>query len=43
MKKILYIAMLAFTLTLSFTSCTDEVVKPKADNTGGVGSDPIKR
>lgn len=38
MKKFIYIALLAFVVCLSFSSCTEEVVKPKTDNSPiGVG------
>lgn len=45
MKKLFYTLMLAFVLTLSFTSCTEEEIapKPELENGGGSGSiDPIK-
>lgn len=45
MKKLFYTLTLAFVLTLSFTSCTEEEIapKPELENGGGSGSiDPIK-
>ena len=42
MKKILYIALIAFSASLTFVSCTEEEVTPttQADNGGGGASDP---
>lgn len=37
MKKVLYTIALVVTLAVSFSSCTEEVVKPK-DDTGTTGS-----
>lgn len=37
MKKLIYIALLAFTLATSFTACTEENVKPKTSEGGGGG------
>lgn len=34
MKKVLYTLALIATLAFSFSSCTEEVVKPKDDSTG---------
>jgi hypothetical protein len=45
MKKIIYIAIVAFIASLTITSCTEENVKPAPSigNSGGSGSsDPIK-
>jgi hypothetical protein len=47
MKKIIYTAILLTVLSLSFTACTEENVKPAGDpptNGGGTGSDdPFKK
>lgn len=45
MKKVLYIALIAFTCALTATSCTEEEVKPKNTelNGGGSGDDPINK
>lgn len=40
MKKFFYILLLASVVTVSFTSCTEEEVKPRTGENGG-GS-PIK-
>ena len=40
MKKIIYIALLAFVSAMSITACTEQEIKPKDGGTGGVGSDP---
>jgi hypothetical protein len=43
MKKFIYILTLLCVITLSVSSCTEEVVKPKDGTTNGGGaSDPIK-
>jgi hypothetical protein len=43
MKKLLYIAALAFATILPFTSCTEEEVAPNTelDNGGGAADNPI--
>ena len=38
MKKVLYSIALVAVLAVSFSSCTEEVVKPK-DGSGGTGTD----
>jgi hypothetical protein len=41
MKKLLYIVLVAFVSTLTFTSCTEEEVQPEATSTfsnGGGGA-----
>jgi hypothetical protein len=46
MKKILFIALLAFVSGLTVTSCTDEVIAPKDDsgsNNGGTTGDPMPK
>jgi len=44
MKKFIYAVLLALTVSLSFYSCTEEQIKPRAgDSTGGQGADLIKR
>ncbi|MCU0396838.1 MAG: hypothetical protein MUC73_01925 [Cyclobacteriaceae bacterium] len=45
MKKIIYILLLAFVVSVSFTACTEEEIKPKSEleGLGGNGSDPIRR
>jgi hypothetical protein len=41
MKKLIYILLLSFVTAVSFTSCTEEDVKPSTElNGGGTGSDP---
>lgn len=44
MKKFMYILVLAFVTSVSFTGCSEEEVTPKSEleNGGGTGSDPIK-
>jgi hypothetical protein len=45
MKKILFILAMAVVTSVTFSSCTEEVVTPKSENTAGDGSgstDPIK-
>lgn len=45
MKKVLYAVLFAFSLTLTFTACTEDEVAPKTEqeNGGGGGSvDPLK-
>ena len=45
MKKVFYVVLFAFSLALSFTSCTEEEVTPKTEQeNGGAGGsvDPIK-
>jgi hypothetical protein len=46
MKKVLYILALVFVSSLAFTACSEEVVEPKVEETGGnggsTGTDPIK-
>ena len=45
MKKIIYIAILAFVSSMAITSCTEEAVTPKTQaNTGGGAAmgDPVK-
>ena len=44
MKKIIYIAILAFVSSMAITSCTEEAVTPKPQATiaGGAGLDPVK-
>jgi len=37
MKKLLYILALFVVICASLSSCTEEVVKPKADQGGGAG------
>jgi hypothetical protein len=48
MKKIIYIALFLLTVSLSFYSCTEEVIKPKASggdgsSTNGIPVDPINK
>jgi hypothetical protein len=46
MRKFIYIALLVITASLSFTSCTEEEVKPQVEisNSGGGGSEgPITK
>ncbi len=38
MKKFIFCALLAITCSLSFTSCTEEEVKPSAETSNGGGS-----
>jgi len=41
MKKIIYILLIGFTSLLTFSSCTEEEVKPTSELNGGGGvSDP---
>ena len=41
MKRIIYILLIAFTSSMSFTACTEEEVTPQTDlSGGGHGSDP---
>ena len=40
MKKIIYIALLAFVSAMSITACTEQEIKPKDGGTGGGASDP---
>lgn len=40
MKKIIYIALLAFVSAMSITACTEQEIKPKDGGTGGSGVDP---
>lgn len=44
MKKFMYILVLAFVASLSFTACSEEEVTPKSEmeNGGGGVSDPIR-
>jgi len=35
MKKFIYAVLLALTVSLSFYSCTEEVIKPKGGDGGG--------
>jgi hypothetical protein len=37
MKKLLYIALLAFVTAMSVTACTEEEVKPTTELNGGGG------
>jgi hypothetical protein len=45
MKKFIYILVIGLTLSLSFTSCTEEDVAPNTElkkaASGGTGSDPL--
>jgi len=45
MKKFIYILVIGLTISLSFTSCTEEDVTPntelKKSSSGGTGSDPL--
>ena len=41
MKKIIYILLIGFTSLATFSSCTEEEVKPTSEyNGGGAPSDP---
>ena len=41
MKKIIYILLIGFTSLVTFSSCTEEEVKPTSEfNGGGGASDP---
>ncbi len=42
MKKLFYIALIAFACSLTITSCTEEEVTP-TENGGGAGDEPIKK
>jgi hypothetical protein len=43
MKKIIYIILVAFACSLTFTSCTEEEVKPNTEFNGGGGAmEPVK-
>ncbi|MEY4931122.1 MAG: hypothetical protein RI909_1846 [Bacteroidota bacterium] len=41
MKKVIYILLLISLTSVSFTSCTEEEVKPQTEGSNGGGS-PIK-
>lgn len=42
MKKVLYIALIAFTCALTATSCTEEEIKPKNTELNGGGSEDVE-
>jgi hypothetical protein len=43
MKKFIYTVLLAITVSLSFYSCTEEVIKPKDAAPSGTAITPIIR
>ena len=43
MKKLLYIALLAFVTSMSVTACTEEEITPTTELNGGAGNDKDPR
>ena len=40
MKKLIYILLFAFTVSSTFTACTEEEIKPSSEFRSGKPSDP---
>jgi hypothetical protein len=44
MKKLFYLLLIAGSLTITFTSCTEEEVKPNSElNGGGASNEPVTK
>lgn len=40
MKKLIYILLIAFTASTTFTACTEEEIQPQKEQRSGKPSDP---